>query len=127
SPKQMEAAHRALDDSLGFHRCGSSASSNGWSSIVDGVDDVSGRASAQLRDADPGVLRSRCTGHPVWLLCVSPGAVQLRVYRWRRTVLVCTGWSEALLHEHGKWSHYRGNARGAAAVCHGTALPLFRK
>ena len=91
SAREVEAAHRVDDGSTGVDGSGASAGGDARLCDGDGVDDVSGRAPAQLRDADPGLLRSRRAGNPVCVLCVPARAVQLCLYRWRRAVLVCVG------------------------------------
>src|ERR1700730_3904307 len=117
----MEASHRADDDSIGVDGGGASAGRDDWFCVGGGLDDVSGRAAAELRDGDHVLVCSRRARDPVWVLCVSTGAVQLRVYGRRRTVLVRARWSPPLLPEYCERSDCGGDTGCLAALRHGAA------
>ncbi len=56
-----------------------------------------------------------------------PGALQLRIHRWRRAVLVFAGRGSALLPECGQRPDRGGDAGGASALHSGAALSLLRQ
>ncbi len=65
--------------------------------------------------------------HSVCVLCISSGAVQLRLHRWGSPVLVCVGWGSPLFPEHGEWRNRCGDGGGVVALHFGKALPLLRQ
>ena len=65
--------------------------------------------------------------HPLRVLRVPARALQLRLHRRRRTVLVCIGGGAAFLPQHGQRPDCRGDAGLPPALRLGAALPLLRQ
>ena len=126
--EEVEAADRAVDGGAGVDGGGASAGGDAGVCGGVGVDAVPGGAAAQLRDADPDLLGGGRAGDPVCVLCVSAGAVQLRVYRRRGAVLVLAGWRRRRsLASLANGPIVVATCGGAGAVRWGAAEPVLRQ